>query len=235
MRMLVRPPSATPSEAPGGPPPGSLTLFFAAMAAALLLFRRMAAGKGPNRPNPGGHAADFLPPPTQDVDRLDRSEPTAVFLVGGRNELGPLTLRSFADDYARLYRQVLFLSVGQLAAPGQEEGRLVAKRLSAAVRQSLDPYLSIARSLGLKADCQVSTAADPALQVARQADGILRAYPRAMFFVGKLVFGHARWYHRILHSGTADAIRESLERRGIPVTVLPVVLPEGEAAAADRN
>jgi len=149
-------------------------VFVTAMATALVLFRRSAAA---GRQQPAGGVADFLPAATQGVDLLDRSQPTAVFLVGGRNELAPFALRKVADQYSSSYRQILFLAVGPTGASGRRGGLEASGSLRAALRQSLEPYLSVARGLGLKVDCRVSTGTEAASGVARQADWMVRSYP----------------------------------------------------------
>jgi hypothetical protein len=174
------------------------------------------------------------PQPGQDLERLDALEPVAVFLVGGDNELGPYSVRLLADRYSKDYRQILFVSVGVMdyavldqgvdAGQGfkgtEEAGRLMRK-----TRLQLDPYLAAAHELGLKAVVRVSVATDPVGEIGALSDEIVKAYPRAAFFLSKLVFSKWKWFHRLLHEGTGDAIQALLERKGFPVTVLPLVLP----------
>jgi hypothetical protein len=195
----------------------------------------------PEEPVEAGMAPGALP--AQDVDTLDRSLPTAVFLVGGRNELGPHLLRVFAERCAQDYPQALFLAVGVVDASVADptlpsmahfERTREAKELRRFIRLTLDPYVEAAHALGLKADCRISISTNPTKEIARLIDGVVGTFPRPMFFIGKLVFEHARWYHRVLHSRSSDTIREYLERRGIPVTVVPVVLAANQMKALER-
>ena len=50
-------------------------------------------------------------------------------------------------------------------------------------------------------------------------------FPKASFFVSKLVFEKPRWYQRLLFGSRSDEIRKRLEKRGFPVTGLPVLVP----------
>ena len=171
--------------------------------------------------------------PREDVDRLESDRPLAVFLVGGENELGPHLLHAFKKTYKDEFHQVLLLSVGvmdygvvdagvdkSIGFKGTEE----AKRLKRKTRLDLDPYLALAHDLGLKADCRVAIGTGPVDEIASLAREIVGTYPKSVFFVGKLVFEKPRWFHRLLHPAIADAIRKRLEREGVPVTVIPVVL-----------
>ena len=172
--------------------------------------------------------------PAENVDRLDSTNPLAVFLAGGDHSLGPPSLRIFGSLYAKEYPQILFASVGvmdyQVIDSGVEgrgdfKGSEEAKRLKRKTRLELDPYLATAHQLGILADCRVTVATNAVDEIDRLSDEIAVAYPRAVYFVSKLVFRKMRWYHHLLHAGTSDAIRNRLEKKGFPVTIIPVVLP----------
>jgi hypothetical protein len=180
--------------------------------------------------------ADVEPLPSQDADLLDRNEATGVILVGGEDGLGPRILREFTTKYGREYRQVLLVSVGKVDASVWDSTRgdwetfersPESKRLKSLTRLGLDPYLAAAHDLGLKADCRISIGTDPPHELARLCRSIGRSYSRSMFSLGKVVFARRKWYHRILHSQTSDDIRLSLEREGIPLTIIPVVVEGG--------
>jgi len=231
--------------APGGPTPASPIYLFALMMAILMIARRSSmmrrARADAVESNKPLEPVNVLP--AQDVDLLTRYEPTAVFLIGGRNDLALMMLRTFAEQYAQIYRQILFLAIGVADASAVSAGHrdwegylrtADAKRLKELTRLSLDPYLEIAHELGFKSDCRISIATDPAKEIGLLAGGIARSYSRAMFFVGKVVFAHTRWYHRVLHTGTAENIQRVLERRGIPVTLIPVVIDGKPVNSAER-
>jgi len=231
---------------PGGPPPASTIHIFVLMMAILMIARRYSMMRRA-RANAVGSDKSLEPVnvlPAQDVDLLNRHEPTAVFLIGGRNDLGPLMLRTLAEQYAQIYRQILFLAIGVADASTVSAGHrdwegylrtADAKRLKELTRLSLDPYLEIAHELGMKSDCRISIATDPAKEIGLLAGGIARSYSRATFFVGKAVFAHTRWYHRVLHTGTAENIQQVLERRGISVTLIPVVIDGRPVNLVERS
>src|SRR5581483_2136689 len=168
-----------------------------------------------------------------DGDPLEPERPLAVFLVGGEDSLGPASFGMFGSRYAKEYPQILFVSVGIMDqtvvdagadGSGNFKGSEEAERLRSRTRQSLSSYLDEARSLGLKAACRVSVSVNAVEEIARLSDEISAAHPRAVYFLGKLVVRKPRWFHRWLYGGTSDSIRRKLERKGRPVTVLPVVV-----------
>jgi hypothetical protein len=139
----------------------------------------------------------------------------------------------FGARYAAEFPQVLFVSIGIMNqtivdagvdGTGNFKGTEEAQRLLLKTREQLNSFLESARNLGLKADSRVSVSVDAAEEIDRLSDEISAAHPKAVYFLSKLVFKKPRWYHRWLHSSISDDIRKRLEKKGRPVTVLPVVV-----------
>jgi hypothetical protein len=222
---------ATPSPAPVFGILAAVTLAFMALAQ---LFRSRSQRPG-ILPSPDEAPQDDSPGlPREEVDRLDATQAVAIFLIGADHLLEPTSVRMFRNLYSKEYAQILFVSVGVVdyavidggaEGLGRFKGSVEAKRLKKKTRLALDPYLESAHQLGLKADCRVSVATDAVDEIDALSDEIAAVYSRAVFFVSKLVFQKPRWFHRILHRGTSDAIRKRLEKKGLPITVLPVVVP----------
>ena len=51
---------------------------------------------------------------------------------------------------------------------------------------------------------------------------IAKEHPRAIFFVGKLIFQKERWYQRLLHNETALQFQRGVQFAGLNSMVLPV-------------
>jgi len=230
------PPPPPPSQEPRTPAP--MFMMLAALTLVLLALRHALDAKtrrsriSQSAEDPSSHETDSLP--IEDVDRLDPTQPVAVILVGGDHALGPASVRIFGNLYSREYLQVLFVSVGVMdyaaiegRAGGKGNNRCMgeAKELKKRTRLALDRCLGSAHQLGLKADCRVSVATNVVDEIDVLSDQITAVYPRAAFFVSKLVFQRPKWFHLILHSGSGDAIRARLEKKGRPITVLPFVVP----------
>jgi hypothetical protein len=167
------------------------------------------------------------------VERLDPALPMAVFLVGGGHQLEPASIRVFRSLYAQDYRQILFLSVGIYdyevmdagvgdAGYGDPEK---AKHLKIKTRLALDPYLDLAREMGLAAGCRVSVGTDPVEEIDRMSTQVAAIYSRSVFFVSKLLFRRFNWLYQLFQNGTAEAIRKRLQKKGFPVAVISLILP----------
>lgn len=182
-------------------------------------------------------AHDPSPPPrdlsANEGDPLDPGKPLAVFLLGGEDSLGQAAFRMFAERYAQEFPQVLFFSIGIMDQTvvdsgvdrkGDFIGTEEAQRLRIRTREALTSFLDQARRRGLRAGCRVSVSVDAADEIDRLSGEISSSYPHAVYFLGKLVFEKPRWFHRWLYGSTSDLIRRRLEKKGHPVTVLPVVV-----------
>ena len=62
-------------------------------------------------------------------------------------------------------------------------------------------------------------AVDTATQLCKS---IADEYPRAIFFMGKLIFKEEKWYYRLLHNETPNAIQRRLQFDGLQAIVLPI-------------
>jgi hypothetical protein len=181
-----------------------------------------------------GPATGSDPVPAEPVDALDALLPVAVWFAGGEDDLGLRSLGIFSQSHGANFRQLLLVSIGVMdyaiidAGTDRErgfEGTEEAQRLRQKTRASLDPLIASARRLGLKTDCRISIATDPVSEIDSLSSEIAGNYPRAVFFVSTLVFEKPRWYQRLLFGSRGDQIRKLLEKKGFPVTVLPVLVP----------
>jgi hypothetical protein len=58
---------------------------------------------------------------------------------------------------------------------------------------------------------------------------IRKDFPRAIFYLGQLIFENDRFYYRLLHNETAFAIQRRLQFAGLQAIVLPIrVLKSGQ-------
>src|SRR6185295_975895 len=91
-------------------------------------------------------------------------------------------------------------------------------------RGAVTACLEQARKAGMAAVTCVAIGTDPVEEVEKLSVNFARKWPQAMFFLGKVVFQRERWYHSLLHGRTGDAIQRRLERQGLPVAILPIVV-----------
>jgi amino acid transporter len=153
--------------------------------------------------------------------KLDPRAPTAVLLVGGYGGLGIHALLSVQRVFPGHFKNVVFASVGVIdsaAMKGVEE----VESLRAETEAALQRYVFLARRLGLAADSRCAVGTEAVTEAENLCRQIASEFPRAVFFAGKLVFEHEKWYQRLLHNETAYALQRRLQFAGLNAMVLPV-------------
>jgi hypothetical protein len=152
---------------------------------------------------------------------LDPREPTAVVLVGSYAGLGIHSLLTIQQLFPNHFRNFVFASVGVIDSATFTNVAAVDE-VRDMTRESLDRYVDLARSLGLKADSRMSMGTEAVAEGEELCREIAREFPRSIFFAGKLVFEEERWYQRLLHNETAYSIQRRLQFAGLNAMVLPV-------------
>jgi amino acid transporter len=152
---------------------------------------------------------------------IDPKLPTAVLLVGGYGGLGVHSLLTIHRTFPGFFRNFIFLSVGVVdsaAMKGIEEVDRVRLRTQTALEQ----YVDLAHRLKLAADYRMEVATDAVATAEKLCVEISAEFPRAVVFAGKLVFQKERWFQRLLHNETANALQRRLQFDGLNAMVLPV-------------
>lgn len=152
---------------------------------------------------------------------IDSSQPVAALLVSGYGGLGVHSLLSVQRLFPGTFRDVLFLSVGAVDS-GHFKGAEAIEDLRRSTEEQLRRYVDLARGLGLRAECRLAVGTevlDEAVRLSREAAD---AFPRATFFLGKLIFERETLVHRVLHNDTAFAIQRRLQFAGVPTVLLPI-------------
>ncbi len=152
---------------------------------------------------------------------VDPRAPTAVLLVGGYGGLGVHALLTVQRTFPGFFKNFIFVSVGVVdsaAMKGVEEVDRVRLRTQAALEQ----YVDLAHRMKLPADFRLAIGTEAVAEAERLCVEVAREFPRAVFFAGKLVFQHERWYQRVLHNETAYALQRRLQFDGLNAMVMPV-------------
>jgi len=164
------------------------------------------------------------------VGPLEPGRRTAVLIVAGEESAPERALQQIRWRFGAFYDQIVFVTVGLFDQGTIEDSRFAGEDPGLAARRKacrdLRSGLDRAREAGMESLSCVVVGTDPAREVERVCVEFSARSPGIMFFLGKVVFSERRWYHRILHDRTAEDIQRRLERLGIPVAILPVVLPE---------
>ena len=95
--------------------------------------------------------------------------------------------------------------------------------LKAQTVDDVDKYVRFARGLGgFRAVGRYGIGTEAVSAVVDLCEKIREEFPRAIFFLGQLVFQNDRFYYRVLHNETAFAIQRRLQFAGLQAIVLPI-------------
>ena len=153
---------------------------------------------------------------------LDPSLPTAVVLAGGFGGLGLHTLMQIPRVFPNQFKQIVFVSVGVLDA-GSFKGASEVDALREKSEHDLARYVDFARTrMGWAADQDFRLGTEAVAELEGLCREVSLRFPRSVFFAGKLIFRHEKWWQRMLHNETAHAVQRRLEFDGLTMVVLPI-------------
>jgi amino acid transporter len=155
------------------------------------------------------------------ADSVDRTKPTAVLMVSGYSGLGIHSLLSVQKLFPGYFKDIVFMSVSVVDSAHFKE-KVEVERLLARTESDLKRYVELANRLGLRADYRMTVGTDVVHESEELALLVGKDYPRAVFFLGKLVFAQEKFFYRFLHNDTAYAIQRRLQFSGLQTVVLPI-------------
>jgi hypothetical protein len=153
----------------------------------------------------------------------DPNAPTAVLLVNGFSGLGLATLMMIPRLFGGQFRNVIFISVGEVDSAllkGPEEVR----QLEQQVADDLLEYCRLAEDLGFHAELRTGLGPEVVTELRRLCLEVAREFPNCVFFAGQLVFTDEvdGFLGRFLHNHTAFELLRWLQLRGLSLVILPV-------------
>jgi amino acid transporter len=161
------------------------------------------------------------PEPMADAAPLSPRYPTAVLLVGSYDGLGIHSFLNIMKQFPGYFKQAIFVSVAVVDS-GNFKGTAEVENLERETRNVLEQYVTLARHVGLPAEYRTGTGTEAVEEAEKLCLAVAKKFPNTVFFAGKLVFQKEKWYQRILHNETAQAIQQRLQWEGISMVVLPV-------------
>jgi hypothetical protein len=157
----------------------------------------------------------------QPPSKIPRDEPVAVMLVSGFSGLGVHTVLAVQNLFPRQYKNYLFVSVGVIDS-SHFKGETEIEALKQQTVADLQKYVDFAHRLGFRAEYRYAIGTEAVEQVIALCEEIHKEFPRAIFYLGQLVFENDRFYYRLLHNETAFAIQRRLQFAGLQAIVLPI-------------
>jgi amino acid transporter len=163
-----------------------------------------------------GHAAapshDLVPDP---------KARTAALFVGSRDGVAMHTLLAALTLFPNQFRNVVFLTVGEIETE-QFHGQDKVARMGTEIDRRLQRFRNWCERRGIATDSYVAYGTDTVDLLDRLAGDVLQKYPNTVFFASKLVFRHDNVFTRMLHNTTALSLQRLLHLRGVPMVILPM-------------
>ena len=186
-----------------------------------------------------------MPEQGEEMDApVDPKAPTAVMLVSGYSGLGVHQMLHVQRLFPGLFRNYIFISVGVVDSATMK-GSDAVDQTRTRTEESLKKYVALARRLGFAAEYRMAMATEAISASEKLCREVHQEFPRALFFMGKLIFQKEAWYHRFLHNETAYQLQRRLHFAGLNAIVLSVRLlsekasgkgqPEGKARTATAS
>jgi len=157
-------------------------------------------------------------PPAQP---LDHNAPTAVIMVKSFSGFGIHEVLSIHRLFPRMFKNFIFVSAAVVDS-GTFKGSDEIESLEDETRKALENYVAWARSQGMNADYRMAIGTEAVDAITEVCKQIAEEYPKAIFFMGKLIFKEEKWYYRLLHNETPNAIQRRLQFDGLQAIVLPI-------------
>jgi len=155
--------------------------------------------------------------------RFDPSQPTAVVLVASYSGVGIHTMLNAFRMIPDHFQNLVFVSVGVVDSGGFK-GEKSLQALRAQTGKTLKKYTGLADRLGVPSTARYAIGTDAIDETEKLCLQIMKEFPQATFFAGKIVLTGNRWAEAILHNQSAFAIQKRLEVHGVPMIIIPALV-----------
>lgn len=152
---------------------------------------------------------------------LDPSDSTAVILVKSFSGFGVHEVLSIHRLFPRTFKNFIFVSAA-IVDSGSFKGVTEVQALQEQVETDLERYVGWARANGMRADYRMGIGTEAVDTTHQICIKVVEEFPKAIFFLGKLIFKEEKWYYRFLHNETPNAIQRRLQFDGLQAIVLPI-------------
>ncbi|MGE0554165.1 MAG: APC family permease [Gemmatimonadales bacterium] len=160
---------------------------------------------------------------------LDRRAPTAVVLVERFGGVGIHTVLNLLRTFPGHFGNLVFVSIGVIDS-GDFKGGDTLEELRRQSEDTVARYAALARRLGVAATGRTAVGTEVVAEAERLCLEARREFAGVVVVAGKLVFEVERWWHALLHAGTARALQRRLQWAGVPMLTLPIRVGEHPAA-----
>jgi len=152
---------------------------------------------------------------------LDPSAATAVISVSSYSGFGLHQILSIHKAFPNYFKQFIFVSAAVVDS-GTFKGAEEIDALTGMTEADVKRYVAWAQGHGFRADYRIGIGTEAVATVEEICRDLAEQFPRAIFFMGRLIFREEKWFHRLLHNETPHAIQRRLQFQGIQAMVLPI-------------
>lgn len=163
-------------------------------------------------------------PPAHDAappQPLDPKAQTAAIMVKSFSGFGIHEVLSIHRLFPRTFKNFIFVSAAVVDS-GSFKGADEIESLERETRENLEQYVAWARSQGMTAAYRMAVGTEAVDTITTICKDLAEEFPRAIFFMGRLIFREEKWYYRLLHNETPNAIQRRLQFDGLQAIVLPI-------------
>jgi hypothetical protein len=142
-------------------------------------------------------------------------------LVTGYNGIGIHSFLAIQPLFQGMFKQFIFVSVGVIDS-SRFKGVDEVEHLNRSTEDFLQRYVDFANRQGFWAESRYVLGTDTLDLLVDLCVKIVKQFPRAVFFSGKLIFQEETFLTRLLHNQAAATLQRRLQFAGLQMIVLPI-------------
>lgn len=158
-----------------------------------------------------------------EIPPLDKSKPTAIFLVSGFSATGIHTFLWVQRIFPTIFKNFLFISVAEINSDEMAD-QTRWQQLRRDTKKMLKRYTAFCRQKGFASDYQIAYGTDAVRELTTLTDKLAKEYPNAIFFATRLILKNDNYFIQLLHNQTAYLMQRRLHRKGRTLIILPMNL-----------
>src|SRR5581483_9085379 len=124
---------------------------------------------------------------------LEKNQPTAVISVASFSGFGLHQILSIHKSFPGYFKQFMFVSAAVVDS-GTFKGAEEIDRLEQETEAQLQKYVAWTQANGLKADYRMAVGTEAVATIEELCVALAAEFPRAIFFMGRLIFREEKWY-----------------------------------------
>ena len=157
--------------------------------------------------------------------RYKADAPTAIILVSGFGGTGLTALMKVVENFPGTCTNIIFLRIGVINSKNFR-GTREMDEFKHNVIEDGSKYVEYANKLGYYSRYFWTIGTDPVFEIEGMLPRLLHNIKKPSFFGGQLVFAKRYSFEGLLHNHTIFMVQRKLFKRGIPVIILPINVPD---------